>query len=108
MSAALVLTLVLGACAPTYHFAEFRSRKIEDQAEALYVCLAKNASAFASDNSEASSSAKAVALACKPLNDQLIALMNLDGDPRVTAAMERDAEFRATGYILKARGQAEN
>ncbi len=34
--------------------------------------------------------------------------MNQTWDPKVTAAMEKDAEFRAVGYILKARGQGEN
>ncbi len=107
--AALVLvTLSLGACAPSYHYAESRGNKIEDQAELRNACLARGAEAFATDNSDASSSALAVALACKPQTDKLIALMNQTWDPKVTVAMEKDAEFRAVGYILKARGQGEN
>ncbi len=107
--AALVLaTLSLGGCGVSPQYAEFRSRNVENQAEIRNACLARNAEAFASDSSDASSSASAVALACKPQTDKLIALMNQTWDPKVTAAMEKDAEFRAVGYILKARGQGEN
>ena len=107
--AALVLvTLSVGACGASPHYAEFRSGKIESQAEIRNACLAKAATAFASDNSEASSSAQAVALACKRETDKLVALMDQSWDPKVVQAMEKDAEFRAVGYILKARGQGES
>ncbi len=49
-----------------------------------------------------------MAVACKPETDKLIALMDQSWDPKVVQAMEKDAEFRAVGYILKARGQGEN
>lgn len=107
-AALALVTLSLGACQAGHHFAESRGWKIEDQAEARNACLARGAEAFATDNSDASSSAQAVALACKPQTDKLIVLMNQSWDPKVAAAMEKDAEFRAVGYILKARGQGEN
>ena len=100
--------LSLGACGASPHYAEFRGGKIDNQAEIRNACLARGAEAFATDNSDASASAGAVALACKPQTDKLIALMNQSWDPNVAAAMQRDAEFRAVGYILKARGQGEN
>ncbi len=62
--AALVLvTLSLGACGASTHYAKRRGGTIDDQAEVRNACLARAAEAFASDNSDASSDAQAGALA---------------------------------------------
>jgi hypothetical protein len=38
--------------------------------------------------------------------DKLIEVYNRDGDPAVANRIRRDSEFRAMGYVLKARGQS--
>lgn len=68
-------------------------------------CLARNAVPFDSNNSSAQAIARAVALACQPETDRLIAVSAPYGDLRVAAAIRHDSDFRALGYVLKARGQ---
>jgi hypothetical protein len=46
-----------------------------------------------------------VALACSAETEQLVTAANRDGDAKVAAAIRADSEFRARGYVLKARGQ---
>ena len=50
--------------------------------------------------------AQAAALACAAETDRLIEVSNRDGDPAVASRIRRDSEFRAMGYVLKARGQS--
>ena len=45
-------------------------------------------------------------LACSAETDKLIEVSNRDGDPAVADRIGRDSEFRAMGYVLKARGQS--
>ncbi|MFI5000193.1 MAG: hypothetical protein ACHQK9_09970 [Reyranellales bacterium] len=107
-----VLALSLGGCGelplswPTYANPKAVSR-VDRQAAIRNACLARNAAPFASDSSDAASTAQAIALACKPETDRLIALLNPHEDPQITVALQKDAAFRATGYVLKARGQAD-
>ena len=54
---------------------------------------------------DAGSVAQAAALACTAETDRLIEVSNRDGDPAVADRIRRDSEFRAMGYVLKARGQ---
>jgi hypothetical protein len=56
-------------------------------------------------NSHPDTLARAIALACSPETEQLVAVANRDGDSKVAAAIRKDSEFRARGYVLKARGQ---
>ncbi|MEA2853258.1 MAG: hypothetical protein QOE02_3277, partial [Rhodospirillaceae bacterium] len=49
--------------------------------------------------------AHAIALACLPETEQLVSAANRDGDAKVAAAIRQDSEFRARGYLLKARNQ---
>jgi hypothetical protein len=68
--------------------------------------LAKNAAADGTMSLDASSVAQAAALACTAETDKLIEVSNRDGDPSVANRIRRDSEFRAMGYVLKARGQS--
>jgi hypothetical protein len=43
-----------------------------------------------------------------PETQKLVDVSNRDGDPRAAAAIRKDSEFRAMGYVLKARGQVTN
>jgi hypothetical protein len=47
-------------------------------------------------------------LACTPETETLIGVSNRDGDPRAASAIRKDSEFRAMGYVLRARGQVTN
>lgn len=73
--------------------------------EARDACLAKHAVPYAGDDMDASSIARAVSLSCQAETEKLIAISNLNNDPKVAAAIRQNTEFRATGYVLKARGQ---
>ena len=65
-------------------------------------CLAKNAIAADGENSDVTTIAKAVALACAPETDRLIAATNLDRDPRVAEAIRKDTDQKAALAVVKA------
>jgi hypothetical protein len=111
MRIALVfVTLLLSACAGAYHTpSDGRlTSRIDKQYAARDACLAKNATADDISNSDAATIARAMALACAPETEKLIEISNRDGDPTVANAIRKDSEFRAMGYVLRARGQASN
>ncbi len=60
---------------------------------------------YASDMSDASSIGRTISANCQAETNALIASSNPHNDPVVTAAIRQDSDFRATGYVLKARGQ---
>lgn len=105
--ALIPLTLLLGACAGAYHTSSDGrlSTRIDDSYKARDACLAKNAAADGTMSLDAGAVAQAAALACMPETEKLIEVTNRDGDPRVTERIRRDSEFRAMGYVLRARGQ---
>ena len=78
--------------------------KIERAYEARDACLAKNAVPSSSTNSDVASVAAAVALACMPETNQLIAVTNPYQDPQVTAAILKDSDSKATRFVMLARG----
>ena len=103
------LSLSLGGCsADTMIQAGYdnprRMARIDREFEARDACLAKNAVPSDGAYSNAAAIAKSVALACKAETDRLIAVSNPTNDPKVTAAIVKDSDFRAMGYVLKARG----
>lgn len=109
MRIVLVLAvLLLGGCAGAYHTSSDGrlQTRIDDSYKARDVCLAKNAAADGTMSLDAASVAQAAALACTPETDKLIEVSNRDGDPLVAERIRRDSEFRAMGYVLKARGQS--
>lgn len=80
-----------------------REATIERLSAARDACLAKQAAA-ADSTADAAVVARDVALACRDETERLAAAVNRDGDPRVTDAMRQRSEFRAMGYVLRARG----
>lgn len=103
-----VVVLLLGGCASAYHTpSDGRLQtRINDSYKARDACLAKNAAADGTMSLDANSLAQAAALACTPETDKLIEVINRDGDPVVASRIRKDSEFRAIGYVLKARGQS--
>jgi hypothetical protein len=112
MRPALVfLALLLGACAEGTYHSPIDGRlmtKIDNSFAARDACLARNASADDISNSDPATLARAVALACTPETEKLVEVSNRDGDPRAASAIRKDSEFRAMGYVLRARGQVVN
>ena len=108
MRLALVLLVpLLSAC--TYTTGDGRrTAKIDKSYVARDACLARNAAADDISNSDPATLARAVALACTPETEKLIGVSNRDGDPRAASAIRKDSEFRAMGYVLRARGQVSN
>ena len=102
----VVLTLPLAACSAEAHYSDPRGMsKINSLYEARDACLARNAASAVSGDASASSAARAISASCQAETDRLIQLSNPHSDPEITAAIRKDTEFRATGYVLKARGQ---
>lgn len=105
MRIALVfLVLLLGACGTTNGDGR-RTAKIDKSYAERDACLVKNAAADDISNSDPATLARAVAMACAPETEKLVETSNRDGDSKVAAAIRKDSEFRAMGYVLKARGQ---
>ena len=103
-----VLALSLGACSRDYIFEgneysnPIKVSRIKDLYQARDACLARNAIPPDGANSDVSSIAKAVALACAPETDRLIAASNPDRDPKVAEAIRNDTDQRAARYVLRA------
>jgi hypothetical protein len=106
--APVLAALLLGGCAGAYHTSSDGrlQTRIDDSYKARDACLARNAAADGTMSLDASSLAQAAALACTAETDRLIEVSNRDGDPTVANRIRRDSEFRAIGYVLKARGQS--
>jgi hypothetical protein len=102
--ALVLLILLLSACGNTTGDGR-RTAKIDKAFVARDACLARNAAADDVSNSDPATIARAVALACSPETEQLVTASNRDGDAKVAAAIRQESEFRAMGYVLKARGQ---
>ncbi len=109
-NAVVFLVLLLSACGGAYHTSSDGrlETRIDKSYEARDACLAKNAAADVIGNIDAGTIAPAVALACAWETEKLVEVSNRDGDPKVANAIRRDSEFRALGFVLRARGQASN
>jgi hypothetical protein len=70
--------------------------------QARDACLAKNAIAADGENSDATTIAKAVALACAPETERLIAAINVDRDPKVAEAIRKDTDQKAAKFVARA------
>jgi hypothetical protein len=105
--ALIPFVLLLGGCAGAYHTpSDGRLQtRINNSFKARDDCLAKNAAAEGTTSLDAGTVAQAAALACAPETEKLIEITNRDGDPAVANRIRRDSEFRAMGYVLRARGQ---
>jgi hypothetical protein len=112
MRIALVLLVVLplGACSGAYNTPSDgrRATRIAHAFTARDECLTRFTSGEVDAATDAGAGARAAAASCAAETDKLIEVTNIDYDPRVSARIRRDSEFRAMGMILKARGQATN
>jgi hypothetical protein len=105
MRAALVfLVLLLASCGNTSGDGR-RTANIDKAYKVRDACLVRNVAADDTSDSDPATVAHAVAMACSPETEKLLAATNRDGDSKVAAAIRQDSEFRARGYVLKARGQ---
>ena len=102
--APVFLVLLLSACGNTTGDGP-RTAHIEKAYKVRDACLVRNVAADDNGNADPAAIAHDVALACSPETEQLLATANRDGDAKVAAAIRQDSEFRARGYVLKARGQ---
>lgn len=110
-AAAALLPLLLAACEQpsSWKAGGWTNPALMHKINAAYAardaCLSKHVVPADANNSSAQAIGAAAALSCQPETNELIALSNPYGDPRVSAAIQRDSEFRAVGFVLKARGQ---
>lgn len=113
MSAA---ALALAACSPSQSYSvnqEYedprRVWRTETQYAARDACLKRNVQPFINGPDDAVTVARAVAATCEAETAKLIGISNPSGAADVAEAIRRDSEFRATGFLLRARGApAEN
>jgi hypothetical protein len=109
-AALTVLTLSIAACASRRDYLfegneysnPIKVHAIKALYEARDACLAKNAIAADGENSDVTTIAKAVALACAPETDRLIAATNLDRDPKVAEAIRKDTDLKAAKFVVRA------
>lgn len=106
----VLLAVPLSACAGAYATpSDGRlATKINKTYAARDACLERNVETGGAGSPDATSAARAVAQACLPETEKLVEVSNRDGDPRVANQIRKDSEFRAMGYVLKARGQVSN
>ena len=106
--ALVLLVLSLGGCAGAYHtYSDGRqANRIDDSYKARDACLVRNVADDGTMSLDAASVANAAALACSAETDKLIAASDLSGDTKVANQIRQDSEFRALGFVMKARGQA--
>jgi len=104
----LVLVFFLGACERSFIRVEDLGRKVqmEKAYEARDTCLARNAAADGTGSTDPTMLAHAVAMACATATEKLVEACNVDGDAKIAINIRQDSEFRALGYVMKARGQA--
>jgi hypothetical protein len=104
----VLVVLLLAACEGSFVRSGDLGRKvnIEKSYEARDACLARNAAADGTMSLDAASVAQAAALACTAETDKLISASDLSGDTKVANQIRKDSEFRALGFVMKARGQA--
>ncbi|MGD9883353.1 MAG: hypothetical protein AB7F22_18375 [Reyranella sp.] len=101
------LVLLLPGCEQSFFMVGDKGREasIARLSEARDDCLSRNASADIIPSTDPATIARAVALACSEETDRLVTAINRDGDTKVTLAIRQNSEFRAMGYVLRARGQ---
>jgi hypothetical protein len=111
LAVAVLLSLPLAACEQASSWKPggwsdpALMHRINRAYEARDNCLSKHIVPNDANNSSAQAIAAAAALSCQSETNALIAVSNPYGDPRVTAAITRDSEFRALRFVLEARSQ---
>lgn len=102
----LAAILAASACSmnPQYS-APWTVRAVGKAYEARDACLAKHASYHTKSDIDVQRAGFEVSASCEAETNALITSSNPHYDTAVTAAIRQDSEFRARGYILKARGR---
>ena len=101
------ISLVLLTCScswNSHHSDPQRVRRSDAQFKLRDECLKRNASALAPTAEDVSVAATAVALSCKTESEKLDQIVNVSRAPEVTESIHQTAIFRASGFIMKARG----
>lgn len=102
----VVALLSLAACSVNSQYsAPWTVRAVDKTYEARDACLQRQVASYAGDTSDASSIGRSISANCQAETNALISSGNPHNDPEVTAAIRQDSDFRATGYVLKSRGQ---
>ena len=98
--------LSTGACSvnPQYS-APWTVRAVGTAYEARDACLAKYASLHSESGIDAQRVGLEVSANCEAETIALITSSNPHHDMAITAAIRQDSDFRARGYVLKARGK---
>ncbi len=105
----VVAVLSLAACSANSQYSEpWTVKAVGKTYEARDACLQREAAPYATDTGDASSIGRTVSANCQAETNALNASSNPHNDPVVTAAIRQDSDFRATGFVLKARGQHGN
>ncbi len=105
----VVVLLSLAACSVNSQYSEpWTVRAVGKTYEARDACLQRQATPHATDSADPSTIGRTVSANCQAETEALNASSNPHNDPVVTAAIRQDSDFRAAGYVLKARGQSGN
>ena len=109
-TAPIFLALLLSACGGAYHTSSDGrlATRIDNVVRGARCLPGQECGADVIGDADTGTIARAVALACAPETEKLVEVSNRDGDPKVANAIRKDSEFRAMGYVLRARGQASN
>jgi hypothetical protein len=104
--AVVLFVLLLGACEGSFIAVgdRWHTPRISEAYAARDACLARRASAE-SPSLDATAAAREVARGCASETEKLVGLTNRDGDAKVAANIRENTEFRAMGYVMRARGQ---
>ena len=104
----VLVVLLLAACEGSFVRSGDLGRKvnIDKSYEARDACLSRNAAADGTSTADPETLANAAAMACSAETEKLISASDLSRDTKVAASIRRDSEFRALGFVMKARGQA--
>lgn len=99
------MLLAAGCSMNPQYSAPWTVRSVGKAYEARDACLVKHAAPYAESNADATTAGRIISAQCEPEISALISSSNPHRELDIAAAIRHDSEFRATGYVLKARGQ---
>jgi hypothetical protein len=102
---AVLCAMLLSSCfsIPLLDEDDFPIEKIDEAYRARDTCLKWTAFVFDDGSSEMSEITRTVALSCGRETSALVAVLNPHEDAKVSEAIARDSEFRASGYVARLR-----
>lgn len=105
VAASLCLASLASAC--SVHQQHEYPRKValtEKQYAARDACLKRNIAPLVNTGEDVTRVARVVSAACEPETAKLIGISAPAGGVDVAEAIRKDTEFRAAGFLLRARG----